>query len=206
MAGGRTMHSTNGILLFGRDLGLQQTRSLLLSKNGFRTECVNTPSRLKACLASQPCELLVLCHSLSEAEKSCGISLASAFLPEVKLLELRKMSAGASAHPFVQVLHMTSGPEELLSVVHTLVESTHHSRVEKRKITMAQFEGTVKWFNNAKGYGFLGRNDGGADVFVHFSSIQSEGYRTLREGEEVAYDVVQGEKGPQADQVKTRKR
>ena len=69
---------------------------------------------------------------------------------------------------------------------------------------MAQFEGTVKWFNNAKGYGFLGRNDGGADVFVHFSSIQSDGYKTLKEGEEVAYDVVQGEKGPQADQVRTK--
>ena len=65
---------------------------------------------------------------------------------------------------------------------------------------MAQFEGTVRWFNNAKGYGFLGREDG-PDVFVHFSAIQTEGYKSLKEGEAVQYDVIQGEKGPQADQV-----
>lgn len=65
---------------------------------------------------------------------------------------------------------------------------------------MAQYEGTVRWFNNAKGYGFLGRVDG-PDVFVHYSSIQREGYKTLKEGESVKYDIIQGEKGPQADQV-----
>jgi cold shock protein len=65
---------------------------------------------------------------------------------------------------------------------------------------MAQYAGVVRWFNNAKGYGFLGR-DGGADVFVHYTSIQSDGYKSLKEGEEVEYDVVQGEKGPQADKV-----
>jgi cold shock protein len=65
---------------------------------------------------------------------------------------------------------------------------------------MAQYTGTVKWFNNAKGYGFLG-HDGGADVFVHFSSVQTEGYKTLKEGDEVTFDIIQGEKGPQADQV-----
>ena len=66
---------------------------------------------------------------------------------------------------------------------------------------MAQYTGTVRWFNNAKGYGFLGR-EGGADVFVHYSSIQSEGYKSLKEGDPVEYDVIQGDKGPQADQVK----
>ena len=65
---------------------------------------------------------------------------------------------------------------------------------------VAQYKGTVKWFNNAKGYGFLGR-DGGADVFVHFSSIQREGYKSLKEGDEVEFDIIQGTKGPQADQV-----
>ncbi len=65
---------------------------------------------------------------------------------------------------------------------------------------MAQFQGSVRWFNNAKGYGFLGR-DGGPDVFVHYSAIQTDGYKSLKEGEVVEYDVVQGDKGPQADQV-----
>ena len=65
---------------------------------------------------------------------------------------------------------------------------------------MAQYKGTVKWFNNAKGYGFLGREDG-PDVFVHYSSIKLDGYKTLKEGDEVEFDVIQGTKGPQADQV-----
>ncbi|HEY4009814.1 MAG TPA: cold shock domain-containing protein [Acidobacteriaceae bacterium] len=66
---------------------------------------------------------------------------------------------------------------------------------------MPQFAGTVRWFNNAKGYGFLGRNDGGPDVFAHFSSIQKSGYKTLKEGEAITFDVVRGEKGLQADNV-----
>jgi len=65
---------------------------------------------------------------------------------------------------------------------------------------MAQYEGVVRWFNNAKGYGFLGR-EGGSDVFVHFSAIQKAGFRGLKEGDRVTYDVIQGEKGPQADMV-----
>lgn len=65
---------------------------------------------------------------------------------------------------------------------------------------MAQYKGTIKWFNNAKGYGFVGR-DGAPDLFIHYSSIQQEGYKSLREGDEIEFDVVQGSKGPQADQV-----
>jgi len=65
---------------------------------------------------------------------------------------------------------------------------------------MSQFKGSVKWFNNAKGYGFLGREEGN-DVFVHYSSIQLDGYKSLKEGEVVEFDVIQGVKGPQADKV-----
>ena len=65
---------------------------------------------------------------------------------------------------------------------------------------MAQYSGSVKWFNNAKGYGFLGR-EGGPDVFCHYSAIQTDGYRSLKEGEPVEFDVIQGDKGPQADRV-----
>ena len=66
---------------------------------------------------------------------------------------------------------------------------------------MSQHSGVVRWFNNAKGYGFLGREDG-PDVFVHYSSIQRQGYKSLQEGEKVEYDIVDGDKGPQADQVR----
>lgn len=65
---------------------------------------------------------------------------------------------------------------------------------------MQQLKGAVKWFNNGKGYGFLGY-DGGEDVFVHFSSIQKSGFKTLKEGEPVIFNIVQGEKGPQAENV-----
>jgi len=61
-------------------------------------------------------------------------------------------------------------------------------------------EGTVKWFDSKKGYGFI-TDDGGNDVFVHFSAIQSDGFKTLREGDRVSLEVVQGAKGPQASQV-----
>ena len=62
-------------------------------------------------------------------------------------------------------------------------------------------QGTVKWFNASKGYGFIAR-DGGEDVFVHHSAIQSAGYRTLEEGERVEFDVEAGDKGPKAVNVK----
>jgi len=60
--------------------------------------------------------------------------------------------------------------------------------------------GKVKWFNAEKGYGFIEREDGG-DVFVHFSAIQGEGFKTLEEGQAVQFDIVQGERGPQAANV-----
>lgn len=63
-------------------------------------------------------------------------------------------------------------------------------------------EGTVKWFNSEKGYGFLAPDGGGADVFVHYSAIQSSGYRTLDENQRVEFEVTQGSRGPQADQVR----
>ena len=62
-------------------------------------------------------------------------------------------------------------------------------------------EGTVKWFSNEKGYGFIERGDGEDDVFVHFSAIAGEGYKSLTEGQRVSFEVVQGDKGLQAANV-----
>ncbi|MGH9404944.1 MAG: cold-shock protein [Terriglobia bacterium] len=65
---------------------------------------------------------------------------------------------------------------------------------------MAKVQGTVKWFNNSKGYGFIGQGSG-PDVFVHYSAIRMDGFKTLLEGESVEFEVIQGQKGPQADNV-----
>ena len=62
--------------------------------------------------------------------------------------------------------------------------------------------GTVKWFNESKGFGFISPSDGGKDVFVHFSAIQGDGFKTLSEGQSVSFDVEDGPKGPQATNVR----
>jgi CspA family cold shock protein len=65
---------------------------------------------------------------------------------------------------------------------------------------MERLKGVVNWFNNTKGYGFIGRDDG-PDVFVHYSAISGEGYKALQEGDKVEFEIVEGEKGPQAANV-----
>jgi CspA family cold shock protein len=62
-------------------------------------------------------------------------------------------------------------------------------------------QGTVKWFNAEKGFGFISVDGGGPDVFVHFSAIMTNGYKSLDEGQAVQFEIVQGQKGPQADKV-----
>jgi CspA family cold shock protein len=62
--------------------------------------------------------------------------------------------------------------------------------------------GTVKWFNDQKGFGFITREDGEKDCFVHYTAIQGSGFKSLREGEKVEFDVVQGDKGPAAENVR----
>jgi CspA family cold shock protein len=89
---------------------------------------------------------------------------------------------------------------------HGLISGIHQQPVRlahepKRSRTMA--EGIVKWFNDAKGFGFI-EQDGGKDVFVHHSAIQVDGFKSLQEGERVSFDVVDGAKGPAAANVKKK--
>lgn len=64
-------------------------------------------------------------------------------------------------------------------------------------------QGTVKWFNGEKGFGFIAQDGGGADVFVHYSAINSGGFRTLEDNARVEFDITDGQKGPQAENVRT---
>lgn len=92
-------------------------------------------------------------------------------------------------HPNRQKMHPIGG--------HVLGYPT--TDVQKKGVRR-KVKGTVKWFNNAKGYGFIGRADG-PDVFVHYSAITSEGYKSLQEGDEVEFEITEGQKGPQAANV-----
>ena len=76
----------------------------------------------------------------------------------------------------------------------------HHTSAQRRKEYVVREKGTVKWFNGAKGYGFIQRSTG-EDVFVHYSAIQENGYRSLNEGETVEFDLLKGPKGYQAANV-----
>ena len=100
-----------------------------------------------------------------------------------------------------KLVNLSSPSRVLSSTTWCSPNDTPYPRKEKRKAEpVAQYKGKVKWFNNAKGYGFIGREDG-PDVFVHYSAIQLDGYKTLKEGDEVEFDIVEGQKGPQADAV-----
>jgi len=81
----------------------------------------------------------------------------------------------------------------------SLIESLALSETELREDAVMA-NGKVKWFNNSKGYGFI-EKDGGGDVFVHYSAIQGDGFKTLNEGQTVEFEIAQGEKGPQAINV-----
>jgi cold shock protein len=72
----------------------------------------------------------------------------------------------------------------------------------REESSMVMTQGTVKWFNGEKGFGFIEQDGGGADVFVHYSEIQGNGFRTLDEGQRVEFEVGQGQKGPQATGVR----
>jgi CspA family cold shock protein len=82
----------------------------------------------------------------------------------------------------------------------SLFGATYNVSVSDKRSRKTMAEGTVKWFNDAKGFGFI-EQDNGPDVFVHFSSIQGDGFKSLAEGDRVRFEVTQGQKGPQAANV-----
>jgi len=140
-----------------------------------------------------------------EALESCKSVLAGS--NELGLLTLvRPKYCGYFPWEYVTILVrlifavVSSTPLYSVTCLHFQRNSAHISTQRNTSNTMET--GTVKWFNDAKGYGFLSRQNG-EDVFVHFSAIQSNGFRSLQEGQQVQFDVVKGPKGWQAENVKT---
>ena len=80
------------------------------------------------------------------------------------------------------------------------MRSNSHETIFRRNVNKMTYTGTVKWFDAKKGYGFIEREDGD-DVFVHFSAIQEEGFKSLEDGDEVEFEIVEGDRGPQAENV-----
>jgi CspA family cold shock protein len=103
------------------------------------------------------------------------------------------------------VIHQRLASRSSLQATTHLTETSQSSSAGNIKITKEQLQmeqGIVKWFNDAKGFGFITRNSGDGDVFVHFSAIQSSGFRSLPEGQAVEFSVTKGPKGLQAENVK----
>ncbi|MDH6134520.1 cold shock CspA family protein [Kitasatospora sp. MAA4] len=96
----------------------------------------------------------------------------------------------------VLAVQRLSGPGDHLRVSHRAIPE-HFPEKEKNMAT-----GTVKWFNAEKGFGFIEQDGGGADVFAHYSNIAAQGFRELLEGQKVEFDVTQGQKGPQAENIR----
>ncbi len=89
---------------------------------------------------------------------------------------------------------------DILKMIPYITIESNNAFRSMRRLVVSMERGKVKWFNENKGFGFIEREDGD-DVFVHFSAIQGDGFKTLTEGQEVEFEVVEGEKGPQAKNV-----
>ena len=98
---------------------------------------------------------------------------------------------------FLAKLHWTKGTTIGVLILDTALVSIFHIKV----ILMSKIKGNVKWFNESKGFGFITPEDGSKDVFVHFSAIQNDGYKSLDEGQKVSFTIESGAKGPAAGNV-----
>lgn len=116
-----------------------------------------------------------------------------------RLLLAILLSAGTAAAIHTQTPSLATAATALLILLGTLI-SPNLTRLPRPRFGRARESGEVKWFNTSKGFGFITRADG-SDVFVHFRAIREEGRRGLREGQRVSFVVIEGDKGPQADEV-----
>ena len=198
------MINPNSVLMFGEDALLLDTRKWVLEKAGYSTTTTATLVGLETALAEKRHDVLILCYTISVMDCVTALSFVTSYAPGMQILGLQAGQTGCSPS-IAETLNIGVGPVGLIAKVQSLFS---HLPVppEPKEGDVSQYEGSVKWFNNARGYGFVGRNEGGADVFTHYSAIQSKDSKISGESDPVTFEIVEGEKGrPQADQVRVMK-
>ncbi len=172
------MINPNSILMFGEDALLLDTRRWVLEKAGYSTTTTATLVGLETALAEKRHDVLILCYTISVMDCVTALSFVTSYAPGMQILGLQAGQTGCSPS-IAETLNLGVGPIGLIAKVQSLF--SHKFIPGFKEVDVSQHEESVKWFNNARGYGFVGRNEGGADVFTHYSAIQSEGYKSLKE-------------------------
>ena len=146
------------VLLFGHDALLMRSRGLILNKDGNAVDSVSKLAELKNCLIGKSYGLLVLCHSISPAERRAAIALVLSIQPELELLALDDGAPAPLKRPLVHLLPRDAGPEEFRRTAQLLLIVTDKPKQRAERSGMTQPEETARWFNHARGYGLLSRD------------------------------------------------
>ncbi len=198
------MTNPDSILMFGEDALLLDTRRWVLEKAGFPTTTTATLVGLETAIAEKHHGVLILCYTVSVMDCVTALSVVTSYAPGMQILGLEAGQTGCSPN-IAETFNINVGPVGLIAKVRSLF-SHKLTPPEPKEVDVSQYEGSVKWFNNAKGHGFVGRNEGGDNVFTHYSALLSEGFKNLQEGNPVTFEIVEGENGrPQADPLRVTK-
>jgi len=130
------------------------------------------------------------------AEPSCGIS--------IQVMRVGHSARAKLARGPGQAVTTRAEPHSPCLLFRPRIGGLYSGPISMFGREVTRMLGKVKWFNNSKGYGFIGRDDAKEDVFVHYSAIEAEGYRILSEGDVVEFEIVEGPKGPQASNVRVK--
>jgi len=200
------------VLLLERDEAVRSVVALGLALRKFQVLQAATARDAKTTCLQNPFHLLLADVNSLDEEALETVRAIKAGQPETAVLLLSVFDKWTVASQYVgllvgnEFLQKPFSLDLLITVMQKLPLTRGSVRQDQRDVFAASgkgasaMRGVVKWFNDGKGYGFIGRADG-TDVFCHYTAIQMGGHKTLREGEEVEFEIVQGDKGPQAGQV-----
>lgn len=169
------------ILQCGHDALLLTTRELILKQDGFRVFNASDPIEAVRILSQKKIDLVLLCHTLSEHEFRAILANARLLPDAPKVLSLIPNTYPSFAPSAkIEIFNSLNVPGPYLRRFTDFSATTvvrRNPTTQAMERPMPKLTSTVRWFNNIKGYGFLGRDDGGPDVFVHYTAIESDGYK-----------------------------